>query len=58
LKYVNEGDSVQGKRLFFQGRKINVLDPYKKSGAHRGQRAKLYDGECWIEVSIELPKKK
>lgn len=58
MKCVNEGDSIVGRKLFFQGKNINVLKVYQKSGGHRGQRANLYNGECWIEESISLSKKK
>ncbi|KKM70029.1 hypothetical protein LCGC14_1147360, partial [marine sediment metagenome] len=27
-------------------------------GKHRGQRVKLDDGKCWVEVPISLPEKR
>lgn len=58
MRRVDPGDSVLGKRLFFEGRKAELSKIIiQKSSSHRGQRAKLYDGECWIEVPIDLPKK-
>ena len=58
MKHLNEGDSIVGKRLSFQGSKVTVQAPFRKSGSHRGQRGSIYNGECWIEDPIDLPKKK
>ena len=55
--YTNEGDSVRGKRLYYEGIKVIPQKIFRKSGSHRGQRGNIYNGECWIEVSIDLPKK-
>ena len=57
-KYTNSGDTIVGKRLIFEGRKVGKPQIFQKSKTHRGQRVQLDDGECWIETPIELPKKK
>jgi hypothetical protein len=57
LRHTDEGDSVIGKRLYYEGKKVKHQSKFRKSGSHRGQRGNIYDGECWIEVSIDLPKK-
>ena len=55
--YTNEGDTIKGKLLIFEGRKVGKTQVFRKSKTHRGERAKLNDGECWIETPINLPKK-
>ncbi len=57
-EHVNEGDSIIGKLMIFEGRKVGNIHVYRKGGKHRGQRAKLEDGICWIEKPISLPRKK
>ena len=54
MRHVKEGDSIIGKRLVFQCRKVDLKKPFRKSGAHRGQRGTIHDGECWIEIPIKL----
>ena len=54
--YVNKGDTVLGKRLIFVGQKIGNPQVIPEKKKHRKQRVKLYDGRCWIETPIDLPK--
>lgn len=57
MKHTDEGDSVVGKRLYYECSKV-TNQVFRKSGSHRGQRGIIYNGECWIEVSIQLSQKK
>lgn len=54
-EHVEIGDSIRGKRLVFEGRKVGKVEIISKSGKHRGQRVILNDGICWIETPIKLP---
>lgn len=51
---INLGDTIRGERLIFEGRKIDKPQIFRKSKTHRGQRVKLHDGICWIEVPIKI----
>ena len=55
IEYINIGDTIRGRRLVFEGRKVGKVHTISKSSTHRGQRVKLNDGICWIEVPISLP---
>ena len=55
-EYTNKGATIRGEKLVFQGRKVDKPQLFRKSGKHRGQRVRLYDGICWIEVPIKLRK--
>ncbi|KKK44262.1 MAG: hypothetical protein Lokiarch_20050 [Candidatus Lokiarchaeum sp. GC14_75] len=57
-EHVNPGDTIIGKRLIFEGRKVGKVYLISKSGKHRGQRVKLDYGKCWVEVPISLPEKR
>ena len=57
MKYTQEGDTIIGQRLCYEGSKITT-QVFRKSGSHRGQRGNIYNGESWIEVPIKLPEKK
>lgn len=52
--YINVGDTIQGKKLVFEGSHLKVFDLYMKSRSHRGQRAYLFNGKCWIEVAYDI----
>ena len=56
-EHVNPGDTIRGKRLIFEGRKVGNVNIISKSRKHRGQRVKLYDGICWVEEPISLPRR-
>ena len=53
-EHIEIGDSIRGKRLVFEGRKVGKAELISKSGKHRGQRVILNDGICWIENPINL----
>lgn len=53
-EYVDEGSTIRGELLVFQGRKIGKKRLISKSGSHRGMSVKLYDGICWIERPIRI----
>lgn len=52
--YRNEGDTLDGAILIFEGRKYNKPKSIRLTGKHRGYRIKLYNGKCWIEKPISL----
>ncbi len=56
-EYIAEGEAVRGRRLIFEGRKVDKVYIISKSRTHRGQRVKLHDGVCWIEEPIKIAKK-
>ena len=47
------GDGIEGKRIVYIARKVEGPWLVRKSGSHRGLRAKLYDAEAYITVPIE-----
>ena len=55
-EHISTGDSIRGKRLVFEGRKVGKVYTISKSRQDRGQRVKLSDGVCWIEEPISLPR--
>jgi len=52
--YRNEGDTLVGDILIFEGRKYTKPRTIRLTGQHRGYRIKLYNGRCWIEKPISL----
>ena len=54
--HLNEGDSVRGIRLTFQGRRIKLgKGTIQLTKTHKGKRGTIDSGECWIEKSIKSP---
>ena len=47
-----EGDGVEGKVIVYLVRKVEGPRPVRKSGSHRGQWGKLYDGLAYIDRPI------
>lgn len=52
--YTKVGDTIQGKKMVFEGSHLKRFDLYMKSSSHRGQRAYLYNGKCWIESALDI----
>ncbi|KKL83185.1 hypothetical protein LCGC14_1977280 [marine sediment metagenome] len=52
--YRNEGDTLEGVILIFEGRKYSKPRTIRLTGKHRGSRIKLYNGKCWIEKPISI----
>ncbi len=50
----NEGDTLIGDTLVFEGRGYKKPKTIKLTGRHRGYRIKLFNGKCWIEKPISL----
>jgi len=53
-EHIQEGDSIRGRMLIFEGRKVGNVQLFRRGGRHRGQRVKLEDGICRIERPIRL----
>jgi hypothetical protein len=49
-----KGDVVEGKVIIFIVRKLEGPRLIRKSGSHRGQWGKLYDGMAFIDRPIHV----
>ena len=58
--YYQEGDAIEGERIAFQCRKLEILKkPFPGTSAHRAQAGKLENAFCVIVKRFRhIPEKK